>query len=410
MFAKTLLPALAVVGAAAAASSSTSSVNAICTQATATVNSAADATALAACSTISGSILIGPNVVGPINIDGPEEVTGDFIAENAGGLTTIESSSIKTIGGDFTLTNLTTLSTLSFAKLTKVATIGWSALPALPQLTMGGPIGEAASVLITNTFLNTLDGINLDTVNTLNINNNNRLKTFSTQVGTIHDLLNIDSNGKDLDVSFPNLIWAANMTFRNCSSISIPSLATVNGSLGFYENYFKDLSAPNLTTVGNTANGQGSLAFVANPSLANITIPGLTKVGGAFQIANNSALEDISFAKLATVGGAIDFSGNFSTPELPALNDVKGGFNMQSTAQIDCSGFKSEASSGNIQGTFTCKTTADAKSGTSSSGSGSSTTSGSGSSSTSKAAAASYGVNEALVGVSFVGGLLQMLL
>jgi hypothetical protein len=94
---------------------------------------------------------------------------------------------------------------------------------------------------------------------------------------------------------------------------------------------------------------------------------------------------------------------------LPKLSDVKGGFNMQSTAQIDCSGFKSQSSSGNIQGTFTCKTTADAKSsGTSSSGS--STTSGSGSSSTSKAAAASYGVNEALVGVSVVGGLLQMLL
>jgi hypothetical protein len=252
-------------------------------------------------------------VNGPINIDGPEEVTGDFTAESAGLLTTIESSSIKSIGGDFTLFNLTTLSTLSFAQLTKVGNINWSSLPALPSLTFPQSIGEAASVIITNTFLSTLDGINLKTVNTLNINNNNRLKTFSTQVGNIHDLLNIDSNGKDLDVSFPNLLWAANMTFRNCSSISIPSLATVNGSLGFYENYFTSLSAPNLTSVGNLANGQGSLAFVANPSLANITIAGLTQVGGAFQIANNSALEDISFPTLAKVGGAIDFSGNFST-------------------------------------------------------------------------------------------------
>ncbi|PQE26991.1 GPI-anchored cell wall organization Ecm33 protein [Rutstroemia sp. NJR-2017a BVV2] len=314
-----------------------------------------------------------------------------------------------TIGGDFTLTNLTTLSTLSFAQLTKVGNIDWSALPALPSLIFPQSIGEASSVIITNTFLSTLDGINLKTVNTLNINNNNRLKTFSTQVGNIHDLLNIDSNGKDLEVSFPNLLWAANMTFRNCSSISIPSLSTVNGSLGFYENYFTSLSAPNLTSVGNTANGQGSLAFVANPSLANITINGLTKVGGAFQIANNSALEDISFPALTQVGGAIDFSGNFSTPQLPKLDDVKGGFNMQSTAQIDCDGFKSESHSGAIQGTFVCKTTADAKSGTSTSGSSSTSSSGS-SSSTSKAAAASYGVNEALVGVSVVGGLLQMLL
>jgi len=405
MFAKTLLPALAVVGAAAAASSTTSSVNAICTQSTATINSNADATALASCSTISGSIVIGPNVNGPINIDGPEEVTGDFTAENAGTLTTLSSSSIKSIGGDFTLTNLTTLSTLSFAQLTKVGNINWSALPALPSLTFPQSIGEASSVIITNTFLNTLDGINLKTVNTLNINNNNRLKTFSTQVGNIHDLLNIDSNGKDLDVSFPNLLWAANMTFRNCSSISMPSLATINGSLGFYENYFDSLSAPNLTSVGS------SFAFVANPALANITIPGLKTVGGAFQIANNSALEDINFPALTQVGGAIDFSGNFSTPQLPKLNDVKGGFNMQSTAQIDCSNFDALDKSDNIQGKYVCKTTADAKSsGTGTGTSSGSSTSSSGSSATSKAAAASYGVNEALVGVSFVGGLLQMLL
>ncbi|KAM3072273.1 cell wall protein Ecm33, variant 2 [Clarireedia jacksonii] len=312
MFAKTLLPALAVVGVAAAASS-TSTSNAVCSQATATINSAADATALADCSTISGSVVIGTGVNGGINLDGPEQIKGDLIAENAGGLTTFSSSSINSISGDFTLTNLTTLSTLSFAQLTSVGNIKWSALPALPSLTFPQSIKKASSVLITNTFLSTLDGINLMTVDTLNINNNNRLKTFSTQVGNITSLLNIDSNGKDLDVSFPNLLWAANMTFRNCSTISIPSLAKVNGSLGFYENYFTSLSAPNLTAVGNTANGQGSLAFVANPSLANITIPGIQTVGGAFQIANNSALDEISFPALTQVGGAVDFSGNFST-------------------------------------------------------------------------------------------------
>ncbi|MCC4873074.1 hypothetical protein, partial [Salmonella enterica] len=77
------------------------------------------------------------------------------------------------------------------------------------------------------------------------------------------------------------------------------------------------LNAPNLTSVGNTANGQGGLAFFANPSLANITIPMLETVGGAFQIANNSALDAINFPDLTQVGGAIDFSGNFTTPELP---------------------------------------------------------------------------------------------
>jgi len=391
---------------AAAASSAT---NSACSQSTATINSAADATALASCSTVTGDILIGTGASGIIAIDGPQQVTGDLICQDAGALTSLTSTSINSIGGNFTLQNLTLLSTLQFNALTEVGAISWITLPALPSLTMTQVISKAKSVSILNTFLSTLDGINLQTVESLVIANNNRLKTFSTQVANITSNLDIDSNGRLLDVSFPNLIWAAAMTFRNVSTVSIPSLASVNGTLGFYGNYFTSLNAPNLTTVGSLATGQGSLAFVANSQLGNITIPMLQSVGGAAQIANNSDLTAISFPKLSQVGGAIDFSGNFTTPELPDLSNVKGGFNMQSTNQIDCSSYQSQHSSGVIQGTFTCKTTADAQSsGTSSSG-GSSTSS-SGSSTTSKAAAVSYGVSDGLVGLSVVGGLLQMLL
>ena len=209
--------------------------------------------------------------------------------------------------------NLTLLSTLSMTELTSVNTIDWSALPALSLLTFPATVSQAESVTISNTFLSSLDGINLMTVQTLDVNNNNRLQTLSTQVANITSNLNIDANGQLLAVSLPNLIWAANMTLRNVSSVSIPSLATVNGSLGFYENYFTSVSAPNLTTVGNKGTLQGSLAFVANPSLANISMPLLQSIGGADQIANNSALDAINFPALSFVGGAIDFAGNFTT-------------------------------------------------------------------------------------------------
>lgn len=77
---------------------------------------------------------------------------------------------------------------------------------------------------------------------------------------------------------------------------------------------------------------------------------------------------------------------------------------MQSTAQIDCSPYE-KLKGGVIQGTFTCKTTADAKSGVGSgTGSDSASPTGSGS------AAVSYGVNGAVAGLSVVGGLLGMLL
>jgi len=287
--------------------------SAICSQATATINSQADATALADCATISGSVVVSSAASGVISIDGPQQIKGDLICENAGGLTSLSSISIGTITGSFTLNNLTLLSTLSMSDLQTVGTIAWTALPALSELTFPSTVSKATSVTISNTFLSTLDGINLETVQTLQIDNNNRLKTFSTQIANVSSSVNINANGDSLAVSFPNLIWAANMTFRNVSSISIPSLAVVNGSLGFYGNYITSLAAPNLTSVGSSATGSGSLAFVSNDKLANISLPLLTSVGGADQIANNTELSSISFPELSTVGGAIDFSGNFTT-------------------------------------------------------------------------------------------------
>jgi len=215
----------------------------------------------------------------------------------------------------------------------------------------------------------------------------------------------IFANGQQLDVSLPNLIWAADMTFRAINSVSIPSLAVVNGSLGFYDSFVPSIFAPNLTSVGNTATGKGSLAFVDNVKLTNISMPHLVNVGGADQIANNTILSSISFADLQTVGGAIDFSGNFTTPALPALVNVKGGFNIQSQQAIDCSSFDSEAGTGKvIQGKYFCKgTIADVG------GLGTTpTATGSGSKPT-KNAAASYGMGAAAAGFGVVGGILQLL-
>ncbi|KAH7356686.1 hypothetical protein BKA65DRAFT_212403 [Rhexocercosporidium sp. MPI-PUGE-AT-0058] len=405
MFAqKLLLPALAVFSVAAAQTST------ICSQPTVTVNSQADASLLADCSTVSGSIVIGSTASGIIAINGPQQIRGNLSAQSAGGLVSITSTTIGSIGGEFRLFNLTFLSTLQFDALTSVKTIYWEALPALPSLNFGGPLSKADSVTISNTFLTTLSGINLNTVGTLQIDNNNSLKQFDTQIANITNAVNINANGNQLAVTFPNLIWAANMTFRNVSSVKIPSLATVNGSLGFYGNYMDSIAAPNLTSIGNFATGVGSLAIVANGKLSNITFPALKSVGGADQIANNTALNAISFASLTSVGGAIDFSGNFTTPELPKLEDVKGGFNVQSQQVITCSGFEAQSTGkGNvIQGKFICKS---ATATTSTLDGSTSTTGGaSGSSTTPKSDASNFRFNEAAIGFSVLGGLLQMIL
>ncbi len=208
---------------------------------------------------------------------------------------------------------LTLLSNLEFDKLTTVKIIDFVSLPALSALQFPATVSSAESVTVSNTFLNTLNGINLNTVATLQIDNNLHLTSFSTQVGNITSSATINANGQGLTVTFPNLIWAANLTFRNIASVNIPSLAVINGSLGFYETDLETISAPNLTTVGDFATGQGSLAFVDNTALTNISMPLLQSVGGADQIANNTDLHAIAFPALTDVGGAIDFTGNFTT-------------------------------------------------------------------------------------------------
>lgn len=285
----------------------------VCSQPTATIGSSADASQYSSCATISGDVVISSDAT-LIALDGPQQIKGDLIIENATALTSFTSSTINSIGGTFKMDSLTLLSTLRFDELTQVGSIEWSALKALDTLTFPKFIQKASNVLITNTFLSTLNGINLMTVQTLNINNNLRLTNFSTQVNNITQLLNIEANGQKLNVQLPNLMTAANMTFRNVSTLSIPSLATVNGSIGFYGNYFDSIAAPNLTTIGSkNVQNTGSLAIVANGALTNISMPLLQTVQGAYQIANNSDLQNISFPALQTVGGALDFSGNFST-------------------------------------------------------------------------------------------------
>lgn len=262
---------------------------------------------MASCSTFSGDIVIASTAAQTVELNGIQQISGSLTCVGAKDLTTLSADSLTSIGKNFVLTNLTTLQTLSFAKLSKVDTIQFNALPELQNLTFPSRITEAADVLITNTQLNSLAGIDLQTVDQFNVNNNPYLTTIETQLGNITKSLLIEANGKRLSASFPNLQWAFNMTFRNCSEIRVPSLTAVNGSMGFYENYFSSFAAPNLTTVGQ------SLVFDNNAQLTNVSLPKLKTIGGGYQIANNTQLKVIDgFQALQTVGGALDFSGNFT--------------------------------------------------------------------------------------------------
>jgi len=405
MYAYKVITALVAVGVASAASSTT--VSGCSVSATTTISSAAEATSLSSCTTFTGSIALDPSVAGAFTLSGIEQLQGDLVVNGAVNLTSLAAPSMNSIGGSMIMSSLTILSTLSFPSLTSIGSINWDNLPALQALTFTDVVSTCPTISISDTQLNSLDGINLETGDSWSIVNNRQLKTISTQMANMTGVFNIDSNGQDLAIELPNLVSAGGLIFRNTSSVSIPSLATVNGTLGFYENYLTSISAPNLTTV------TGQLAFVANPSLSNITMDSLTTVQG-FQIANNTALLKVDgFGALKKITGALDVTGNFTSVELPKLTMVSGAWNMQSSGNItsDCDNFNTEKKNGDLTVTagITCVATShNVQSGTgSSSGSSTSTGSSSSASSTKKGAAGQLEVPTAM---GLIGGFLAMLL
>lgn len=250
--------------------------------------------------------MIAKQAANTITLEGVREIKGSLTCDGGANITELSAPDLETIGDDFTLTGLSGLNNLKFDSLKEVGAIKFDSLAHLSKFAFTKGVSKAKSVTITNTFLTTLEGIALDSVETLYIANNIYLKEVDVnQMKKATGDVNFSGNHKNLKISFPNLKEAQNMTFRNASSVSIPSLKSVSGGLGFYSSYMESFQAPNLTEVDS------ALVFNDNVALTNISLPLLKEVGGTFQIANNTQLKQITgIPKLETIEGALDFSGN----------------------------------------------------------------------------------------------------
>jgi hypothetical protein len=320
--------------------------------ATKTIQNSGDASAIATCSTFSGSIAVETGAAGPIDINGVKVIDGNLVVKNNTALRHLGADSVTEITGDFTLDDVQVLQEVNFPNLKTVNALRWNALPNLQALGFDQKITKASVIDIQNTQLQSLEGINVATVDEVKIANNRYVQTIAMQLGNVTKSLVLEANNVDVNITFPNLLWAYNMTFRNCSSVLLPSLESLNDSLGLFGNSFEGFAAPNLTKVG------GALAIVSNTEMTNISFPQLQSVNANLQIANNTKLSEIDLPQLTTIGGALDANGNFSKIDIPKLNDVKGAFNIQSTGDVQgtCDNFfKPLADKDRIKGDYQCK-------------------------------------------------------
>lgn len=397
-FMKYLLPLLAV-GQIAFADSSCGEGKTI------KISSQGDADKYNSCKTLDGDLQISDEVADTLSLNGIEKINGGLKVNGASNLTSLSAPELSEIEDTFNLDGLTKLYTLSFGSLSKVGSIKWSALPQLQKLDFPTGISEAGNVAITNTGLSSLNGISLNTVGDFDITENTDLKTVNVNnLTNATGLINFAGNMDSLEIELPNLASGTNMTFRNVSSVSVPSLHNLSGQVGFWGDSFKSFSAPNLTETGD-------LVFNDNSKLSNLSLPVLETVNGGFRITLNDKLSSLSFPALETVTGAIDFSGSFDEVDIPKLENVKGGFNVQSTGDFDCDGFDKKHKNKVIRGSYTCSAkksnpkTKNGKSGTSSS------TAASGTSTSSEGAAPGNVASVPTMGMAAVfGALLQLVL
>lgn len=271
-----------------------------------TISSQSDADTLAAdCTTVKGDVTISSSYSQGLDFGSIEKITGTLSCSDAPNITSITAGSLASIGGNFTLDGLTTLSSLSMAELTSIGSIAWQALPALYSLDFTTGVSTVGDLNILNTALTTLDGISLETVGQFQIEDNNGLKTCNiSSLKNATGLISFAGNLDTLEVDLASLEGGTSMTFRNISSINIPSLEKLTGQLGFWGTDFATFSAPKLTA-------SGDLVFTDNSKLNNISAPVLKTVDGGFTVTRNDELQVIDLPDLETVAGAIDFTGNF---------------------------------------------------------------------------------------------------
>ncbi|KAG5951588.1 hypothetical protein E4U53_002723 [Claviceps sorghi] len=354
------------------------------------------------CDVVEGNIEVDQRVAGSLSIEGPKQIKGDLIINNATQLISISSSSINSIGGTLRLQGLQLLSSFEMKSLKSVDKLELINLNQLSGLTLGtSGVTKASSIRIQDTFISDLSGLNVATADNITIANNARLNTFSAKLENVTYTLSVVRNAGSMKVQLANLQHAGELDFRSIQSFDAPILETA-GRVSFQESpELLSVSANNLTSIKN------SLTLNNNKKLANISFTALKTIGGDMTILNNTALMKINkFPELKTIGSVL-LAGSFNTVEIPKLDDISGSVTVTSTTDISefCGFFDGLKTKGLIRGKESCTSNnTKANEGGSGGTSGSKKSGGDDDS-----AAMSLGVSTVMLGLAFIAGFAQLL-
>lgn len=299
-----------------------------CSAETVTILDQSDADDLAACTAPSWiNIVLDEELSGEIALDGIDIIKGNLTCQNLEQLTAVSAANLTAINGAFNLDSLTILSTLDFPTLVFVNTMNMLGLPALQALNFdAGP--TVNNLLISNTQLYDLNGLNIVAADIVNINNNPYLAIISLPFTKVTQSLNIRGNSDQTEADFAQLQTAADMSLGNISELSVPQLSLVSGSLGIVGTSVQHFDLALLETVGV------NFEILEGPDLSSVSAPALTSVGGSLYFDNTTKLHTIDLPSLVTASGTW-LRGSFDDLTLGHA-PVLGNISIVTTGALNC--------------------------------------------------------------------------
>lgn len=289
-----------------------------CKQPSFTINTSDDAQTLSDCGAFDGDVEISNSTTGDIDLGPLTAIGGSLNVGGASQMSGLAASSLESVGGTFALDSLTTLTALNLPALTAVGTMRWVNLPSLQSFNASFGITKAQDVAISDTALDSVEGLNFTRVASIAITGNENLDSIHlNNLASVAGPLQITDNAWNTVVELPVLAHAGSVSLSNLSDVSIAALSQVDGDFMIAQSSFTRLSLSNLTTVG------GTFRLTDNAKLSSADIPILRIINNGIMLSGSPGLA----LELPTLERAGSMSvGNVSEVSIPSLSQVDGDF------------------------------------------------------------------------------------
>ncbi|KAI5956284.1 ECM331 [Candida jiufengensis] len=327
----------------------TTTTNNSCSFSRTTISASTGIQQLNSCPTLDGTISITGNDISVIDLTAIRQLNADLTIYNSSTINVVLVNQIENITGLLEFNNLTQLTTVELTSIKDAQNLEFVSLPNFANLNLNNEVLKAGRIILSNTALSNLNGLALfDTIEYMNINNNKNMSQLNFEsLKNVSDSLILSFNHNQAQVNLNALNWASNLTIQDVVDFSATNLTSVNGSLQISYNTFETLNLSSLTSIGS------SLQVFAHDDLTEVDFGSLTSVGGELSFFNNSQLSNMlnTFKSLQRVDGAVSISGDITNLSMPALQRIRGDFQLNSTSEdFDCEEFNQYHEDGDIEG------------------------------------------------------------